>query len=337
MKKLGEGGFCEVWSATDLEKNEIVAIKKADPCKKTYRKYPPEEVDGKIRRVMNREADIMRNLKHPNIIGYIDPIEENDTLYLLLEYARGGELFDRIVSRGKFSEADAACYIRQILCAVNYMHDRGYVHRDLKPENILLSDRTADAKLLLTDFGLSRQIADRMFTNCGTVDYSAPEQLRNRIERKGYGAEVDVWSVGVIAYILLCGYPPFYSQGRNEAELKQKIMTGDYGFDPPAWSRISTSAKEFIASMLTVEVRCRANIKSLIHHPWIKLETAKTEDIYKNIEKELKQTIARRRWQCLGLAINALQLMIESSPSGRSSSFNTSDRAQSGRASPENI
>jgi calcium/calmodulin-dependent protein kinase I len=312
-KKLGEGGFCEVYSAIDLQTKTAVAIKRADPKKKSYRKYSADEVIEKIRVGMNREADVLRHLHHPNVIRLHNLVDEGDSIYLVLQLARGGELFDRIIERGKFSEKDAAKFIYQILVAVKYMHNQGYVHRDLKPENILFEDHSEKAKLMLTDFGLSRKLDERMMTNCGTLDYSAPELLKSKAERKGYGPGVDVWSIGVISYILLCGYPPFYTEDRNEAALREKIISGHYKFDPPTWTRISSSCKEFISSMMCVDPSKRSTLDKLLLHPWIRLETANTEDIYKLIEKDMKATLARRRWQCLELAINALQALCDDS------------------------
>ena len=167
----------------------------------------------------------------------------------------GGELFDEIVNRGKYTEVDAAKIVHKILCAVDYLHGMGIAHRDLKPENLLLSDRTPQAKIMISDFGLSKIFNEEevMRTACGTPGYVgmsfcslfrcpltvhvAPEVLK----RQGYGREVDLWSLGVITYILLCGYPPFYDQ--NNVELFRQIMAGRYRFDRPWWDNISESGK----------------------------------------------------------------------------------------------
>ncbi|KAJ3390706.1 hypothetical protein HDU84_007108 [Entophlyctis sp. JEL0112] len=162
----------------------------------------------------------------------------------------GGELFDDIVGRGKYSETETGKIVYRILLAINYLHSHGIVHRDLKvdvtikqknpdhlnqPENLLLSDKTPNAKIMISDFGLSKIFCEEevMKTACGTPGYVAPEVLK----RQGYGREVDLWSLGVITYILLCGYPPFYDS--NNVELFKQIMTGRYEFDKPWWDDIS--------------------------------------------------------------------------------------------------
>jgi calcium/calmodulin-dependent protein kinase I len=146
------------------------------------------------------------------------------------------------VSRGKYHEADASRIVHKILCAIVYLHDMGIAHRDLKPENLLLSDRTKDAKIMISDFGLSKIFLEDevMKTACGTPGYVAPEVLK----REGSGREVDLWSLGVITYILLCGYPPFYDQ--NNVALFKLIMAGKYTFDRPWWDSLSESGILFI-------------------------------------------------------------------------------------------
>jgi serine/threonine protein kinase len=147
----------------------------------------------------------------------------------------GGELFDEIVGRGSIPEKETAAIVEKILLAINYLHENGIVHRDLKPENLLLSEKSGNAQIKISDFGLSKIFNDAevMKTACGTPGYVAPEVLR----RQGYSKEVDLWSLGVITYILLCGYPPFFDQ--KNAELFKKIMAGRYQFDHPWWDHIS--------------------------------------------------------------------------------------------------
>ncbi|OCT65497.1 hypothetical protein XELAEV_180417364mg, partial [Xenopus laevis] len=148
----------------------------------------------------------------------------------------GGELFDRIIERGYYTEKDASQLIRQVLDAVQYLHNMGIVHRDLKPENLLYATPFEDSKIMISDFGLSKiEDGGMMATACGTPGYVAPELL----EQKPYGKAVDVWAIGVISYILLCGYPPFYDE--NDSELFNQILKAEYEFDSPYWDDISES------------------------------------------------------------------------------------------------
>ena len=182
-----------------------------------------------------------------------------------LKRVTGGELFDEIVGRGKYDEADASRIIHKILGAVVYLHDLGIAHRDLKPENILLSDRTINAKIMISDFGLSKIFHEDevMKTACGTPGYVAPEVLK----RQGYGKEVDLWSLGVIAFILLCGYPPFYD--KNNVELFRLIIAGKFSFEKPWWDKISESAKDFIKHLLLLNPSARSTAREALDHPWI--------------------------------------------------------------------
>uniref|UniRef100_W8B3F0 Calcium/calmodulin-dependent protein kinase type 1 n=1 Tax=Ceratitis capitata TaxID=7213 RepID=W8B3F0_CERCA len=160
-------------------------------------------------------------LTHPNIVQLLETFEDKSKVYLVMELVTGGELFDRIVEKGSYTEKDASGLIRQILEAVDYMHEQGVVHRDLKPENLLYYSADDGSKIMISDFGLSKmEDSGIMATACGTPGYVAPEVLA----QKPYGKAVDVWSIGVISYILLCGYPPFYDE--NDANLFAQILKG---------------------------------------------------------------------------------------------------------------
>jgi len=190
--------------------------------------------------------------------------ETSSKLFLVLELLTGGELFDRIVEAGFFSEQQASKLLRDVAMAVDYIHAKGIVHRDLKPENLLYSHKGEDAEIKLTDFGLAHHgsTAD-MNTACGTPGYVAPEVLNG----ESYDKAVDLWSVGVILYILLCGFPPFYSA--NTPELYDQIREGRYSFPEPYWTNVSQSAKDLVTGLLTVDVSKRMTIKQLLQHPWI--------------------------------------------------------------------
>jgi calcium/calmodulin-dependent protein kinase I len=204
----------------------------------------------------------------------------------------GGELFDRIVEKGSYTEKDASHLIRQILEAVDYMHSQGVVHRDLKPENLLYYSPDEDSKIMISDFGLSKmEESGVMATACGTPGYVAPEVLA----QKPYGKSVDVWSIGVIAYILLCGYPPFYDE--NDANLFAQILKGEFEFDSPYWDDISDSAKEFIRQLICVDVSKRFTCRSALGHPWISGGTAKEMNIHGSVSEQLKKNFAKTKWR----------------------------------------
>lgn len=261
-KELGSGHFSRVKLATrkaDGLKCAIKIMKKPAPGKKVQ---------------FDTEVEIMRRIDHPTIVKLFDVFETDDKVYLVMELLTGGELFDRIVDVGHFSEKDAAEMTTKLVSAIKYMHEQGVVHRDLKPENMLMTDDTKDAAVKITDFGLSK-ITDGhsavMKTPCGTPGYIAPEVLH----MKGYGREVDMWSTGVIVYILLCGFPPFYAE--NDALLFQQIKAGKYEFLRPYWDPVSDLAKDFVSKLLVVDPKRRMTAEQALEHPW--LVTAESERI----------------------------------------------------------
>ncbi|RCN45458.1 kinase domain protein [Ancylostoma caninum] len=267
-----------------------------------------------------------------------------------MELVTGGELFDRIVAKGSYTEKDASHLIRQnlqVLHAVAFMHENGVVHRDLKPENLLYFNQDEDSKIMVSDFGLSKtEDSGVMATACGTPGYVAPEVL----QQKPYGKAVDVWSIGVIAYILLCGYPPFYDE--SDANLFAQIIKGEYEFDAPYWDQISDSAKDFISHLMCCDPEQRYTCEQALEHPWreqvtylslvplcclfdryncrISGNTAYTTDIHGSVASHLKKSLARRNWRKAynaAAAIRQLQMLRLSSNSNRISSQRASTSA----------
>jgi calcium/calmodulin-dependent protein kinase I len=209
-----------------------------------------------------REVEIMSSLRHDNIIRLLEVFESQLEIHLIMDLVKGGELFDKIIQRGQYSEADAAVLVAQILSAVAYMHAHGVCHRDLKPENLLCAE-DEELYIRIADFGLSKAYGgEDMVTICGTPDYVAPEVL----DCKPYTEAVDMWSVGVITYTLLCGFTPFY--GSSHRELFQKILALDYEFSMPDWGAISSDAKDFIARLLVLE-KDRPTAAQALMHPWL--------------------------------------------------------------------
>ena len=282
---LGSGAFSEVCLCVDKNSGQKFAVKCIDK----------KSLKGKEDSLEN-EINVLRTADHPNIVKMIEMFDDKHYLYLVMDLVTGGELFDRIVERGSYTEKDASLCVEQILNAVNYLHGQGIVHRDLKPENLLYKTPDDDSMLMISDFGLSRmEGTDAMATACGTPGYVAPEVLKGT----QYGKEVDCWSIGVIAYILLCGYPPFYYE--NDATLFAQIMRGEYEFDSPYWDKISDSAKDFVGHLMTVEVSKRYTCDDAIKHPWIHGSDQNEENL-DTVAEMMKKHMLKAKWKN---AINA--------------------------------
>jgi len=213
------------------------------------------------------EVNILKTLKHPNIIGIHEVFETDTTLYLVLELVTGGELFDKIVGEGSFPEEKTRHYFKQMLDATAYLHGQGIAHRDLKPENILMKDKTSDI-LKVSDFGLSRCVGEAHFmkTICGTPQYVAPEIL-TASSTGGYGVACDIWSLGVILYIMLVGHSP-WDEDKPKSIFVQ-IKEGDFEFDPEEWDPISQSVKDLIKRLLTVDPEKRMTVTEALVDPWV--------------------------------------------------------------------
>lgn len=209
----------------------------------------------------------MKEMEHPNIIRLYETFEDDQNVYLVMELCEGGELFDRIITEGTFSEKAAAAYVRQILSALFYLHNRGVCHRDIKPENFLLGSKHPDAQLKLIDFGLSARFSNNGFmrSKSGTPYYVAPEVLAGK-----YTEKCDIWSVGVLTYILLCGYPPF--NGRTDKDILAQVRRGYVKFPEPEWLDISENAKNFVQQLLDFNPNNRLSAEAALEHAWINTE-----------------------------------------------------------------
>ncbi|XP_050091002.1 calcium/calmodulin-dependent protein kinase type 1 [Anopheles aquasalis] len=303
---LGTGAFSEVRLCEHRETAQQYAVKIID---KKALKGKEDSLENEIR-VLKRfsarrsdgtgvgigplpgQTDKPPRFAHPNIVQLLETFEDKSKVYLIMELVTGGELFDRIVEKGSYTERDASNLIRQVLEAVDYMHEQGVVHRDLKPENLLYYSPAEDSKIMISDFGLSKmEDSGFMATACGTPGYVAPEVLA----QKPYGKAVDVWSIGVISYILLCGYPPFYDE--NDANLFAQILKGEFEFDSPYWDEISDSAKDFIRQLMCVNVERRFTCKQALAHPWISGNAASSKNIHGTVSEQLKKNFAKSRWK----------------------------------------
>ncbi|GBM98234.1 Calcium/calmodulin-dependent protein kinase type 1 [Araneus ventricosus] len=309
---LGTGAFSQVVLAESKDEgSKMYAIKCID---KKALKGKEDSLENEIK-VLRRLA----RLKHPNIVQLVETFEDKNKVYLVMELVTGGELFDRIVEKGSYTEKDASHLIRQILEAVDYMHSQGVVHRDLKPENLLYYSPDEESKIMISDFGLSKmEDSGIMATACGTPGYVAPEVLA----QKPYGKAVDVWSIGVIAYILLCGYPPFYDE--NDANLFAQILKGDFEFDSPYWDEISDSAKDFIRHLICVDMDKRYTCKQALAHPWISGNTASDKNIQASVSEQLKKNFAKTKWRQAYNATAVIRQMRKLAMSSTGSSMDSS-------------
>lgn len=220
--------------------------------------------------VVHDEVDIMGKISHPNCAQLHEMYETKKKLYMVMELLTGGELFDRIVAKGSYSEKEAADLIASVTGALKYLHGIGVVHRDMKPENLIYATKRDDSAIKITDFGLAKfreaegnGKGSGMHTACGTPGYVAPEVLKN----EAYGPEVDMWSLGVILYILLCGFPPFYHE--STAALYKQIKKGAYDFPDPYWTEISADAKDLVTRLLNIDPKKRYKPKDVLAHAWI--------------------------------------------------------------------
>ncbi|KAI8871046.1 calcium/calmodulin-dependent protein kinase 1 [Ramicandelaber brevisporus] len=278
IKQLGSGSFGEVKLATKLDTDEQVAVK---IVRKAQLKASNNEA------MVVKELSIVGRLDHPSIVHLLDWFESKDKYYMVFQLASGGELFDRIIARGKFTEDDARDVVKTVLEALSYLHAHGIVHRDLKPENLIYASPAPDAPLLLADFGISklmRNDTDVMTTVCGSPGYTAPEILT----RKPYGREVDLYSLGIISYALLCGYAPFYEYEHDQYKMLQVMLNGHIVFHDPYWRGISELAKDFIRHMLHPDPAMRPSADAALAHPWItgiNATTAAAADLLPTVKK----------------------------------------------------
>ncbi|XP_058847692.1 calcium/calmodulin-dependent protein kinase type IV-like isoform X1 [Acipenser ruthenus] len=277
-----------------------------------------KKVDKKIVRT---EIGVLLRLSHPNIIKLKEIFETPVEISLVLELVTGGELFDRIVEKGYYSERDAADAVKQILAAVAYLHENGVVHRDLKPENLLYATSAPDAPLKIADFGLSKIVDDQvtMKTVCGTPGYCAPEILRGT----AYGPEVDMWSVGVITYILLCGFEPFYDE-RGDQYMFKKILNCEYDFVSPWWDDVSLNAKDLVRKLIVQDPKKRLSTFQTLQHPWV-TGTAVNFAHMDNAQKKLQEFNARRKLKA------AVKAVVASTRLGSAGSHGSHDSTRNSR------
>ncbi|XP_073478248.1 calcium/calmodulin-dependent protein kinase type II subunit beta isoform X22 [Aquarana catesbeiana] len=282
-EEIGKGAFSVVRRCVKLCTGHEYAAKIINTKKLSARDHQKLE----------REARICRLLKHPNIVRLHDSISEEGFHYLIFDLVTGGELFEDIVAREYYSEADASHCLHQILESVCFTHSCDIVHRDLKPENLLLASKCKGAAVKLADFGLAIEVQGEQqawFGFAGTPGYLSPEVLR----KEAYGKPVDIWACGVILYILLVGYPPFWDEDQHK--LYQQIKAGAYDFPSPEWDTVTPEAKNLINQMLTINPGKRISAHEALKHPWVCQRSTVASMMHRQETVEcLKKFNARRK------------------------------------------
>jgi calcium/calmodulin-dependent protein kinase (CaM kinase) II len=301
QKEIGKGAFATVHLCESKSTaGHTCAVKIINKSQGASQR---DALDNEIR-CMSRSG------AHQNIVKLVDIYEDDTHIYIVLELITGGELFDRIIELQSYSEKDASRIIREILSAVKHLHDRRIVHRDLKPENLLLESKDLNAHVKLADFGLAKDLQEtpELYNCAGTPGYLAPEILEAYYGKGPYGDTVDLWSTGVILYILVHGFPPFWEEDQDE--MFEKIRRGEFFF--PASVQISDSAKDIISKLLTVDPAKRLTAAQALDHPWVKGDASETP-LSSEFKDELKKWTARRRFKGAinaVLALNKLKLVM---------------------------
>jgi serine/threonine protein kinase len=292
-KTVGTGGFSVVKRVVDRETGEALACK--------IMTLPPEgetAADGESTRTdIFKEIDIIMSLRHDNIIYMKEYFEEAGRVYVIMEFLPGGELLEALLRKEKgddgnephYSENDARIIFRQLIEAVKYMHDKGIVHRDLKLENMLLQKPNDINTIKIADFGLAKKYGQAaLSTICGTPQYVAPEVIKGGSTPYTYGKDCDLWSCGVILFILLGGYPPFYDE--SEPRLFRKIRDGKPDMNDPVWGEVSEEAKDLISKLLVVNPGDRLTVEGVLGHPWMNPATSSPES-----KKDLLRTVSKMK------------------------------------------
>ncbi|KAJ6893037.1 calcium-dependent protein kinase-like [Populus alba x Populus x berolinensis] len=321
-KELGRGQFGVTYLCTENSTGHTYA------CKSILKR---KLVNKNDKEDMKREVHIMQDLSgQPNIVEFRGAYEDRQSVHLVMELCAGGELFDRIIAKGHYSERDAAKICREIVNVVHACHFMGVMHRDLKPENFLLSSKAEGAKLKATDFGLSVYIEEgKVYRDIvGSAYYVAPEVLR-----RSYGKEIDIWSAGVILYILLSGVPPFWAE--NEKGIFDAILQGDIDFESDPWPSISNSAKDLVRRMLTQDPKKRITSAQVLEHPWIK-EGGADKPLDSAVLSRMKQFRAMNKLKKLALKVIAENLS-EEEIKGLKTMFTNMDTDKSGTITYEEL
>ncbi|BAF21689.1 calcium-dependent protein kinase 19 isoform X1 [Oryza sativa Japonica Group] len=322
-KELGRGQFGVTYLCTEIASGKQYACKSISK-RKLVSKADKEDI--------RREIQIMQHLSgQQNIVEFRGAYEDKSNVHVVMELCAGGELFDRIIAKGHYSERAAATICRAVVNVVNICHFMGVMHRDLKPENFLLATKEENAMLKATDFGLSVFIEEgKMYRDIvGSAYYVAPEVLR-----RNYGKEIDVWSAGVILYILLSGVPPFWAE--TEKGIFDAILQGEIDFESQPWPSISESAKDLVRKMLTQDPKKRITSAQVLQHPWLRDGEASDKPIDSAVLSRMKQFRAMNKLKKMALKVIASNLN-EEEIKGLKQMFTNMDTDNSGTITYEEL
>eukprot|EP00927_Polykrikos_kofoidii_P059836 TRINITY_DN5495_c0_g4_i2.p1 TRINITY_DN5495_c0_g4~~TRINITY_DN5495_c0_g4_i2.p1 ORF type:complete len:465 (+),score=97.29 TRINITY_DN5495_c0_g4_i2:153-1547(+) len=278
-EKLGKGAFGSVRRVERLQTEEPYAMKTVPKERHlTARSHAAARTaNAEYAKQLDREIALMKGLEHQNIVRLVETFEDEDRIFFIMEFCAGGELLDFIVEQNRFSEAQAVTLMRQVFSAVEYMHDLNVVHRDMKLANCLLLTREAVEQnvLKIIDFGLSIQMSgdQALRASQGTPYFMAPQVLKGT----AYDSSADMWSCGVILYVLLCGYPPFGGSSANA--VIAKVIHGNFSFNDADWGSVSEDARSLIRGMLKMQPRDRLTAKQALEHRWFQVAANRTEDL----------------------------------------------------------
>lgn len=313
-RTLGQGSFAKVKLATRITDNVQFAVKMISK----------KSLTAKDKVSLASEVSIVMSIAHPNIVQVIEIYSDQKTVNIVMECMIGGELFDRIVRKSFYSEQEAKVALLHIVNGIDYCHERNIAHRDLKPENLLYLNGSEDSPLKLADFGLARMIGpNEMLHNvCGTPGYVAPEVLD---ANPSYGITVDMWSIGVILYILLCGYPPFFDDDNHR--LFAKIRQCKYEFAEKSWGKISSEAKNLVSSLLVLNPSDRLSSKEVLAHPWCSGGVGGTENI-EHFHANLSSYNAARRMKKAIRSVFFAQVLVKEDRFGKSEKVPMNENSQ---------
>lgn len=300
-KELGQGAYSVVFESIHKATNKKVAIKKIEK-----KRLQPHD-----HKALESEVAILQKCKgQAHILDFMDFYDEDRYYYLVTEEIKGGELFDRICDKVVYTEAEARDLIKILLNTLAFLHNKSIAHRDLKPENLLLKSKEDDSDVVLADFGFATYCDGKSLNQvCGTPDYVAPEIISNQL----YDFSCDIWSAGVIAYILLGGYPPFQARDDNRDELFRVIKRGKFKFHDEYWGEISDDAKDLIRSMLTVNPTERPSAQKLLRHKWMSAEARvlNQHDLQPS-QVRLREFNAKRKFKGAANAVRATNRLTKS-------------------------
>ncbi|KAM7278002.1 hypothetical protein ACFE04_005136 [Oxalis oulophora] len=323
-RELGRGEFGVTYLCTDINTGEKLA------CKSISKKKLRTAVDIED---VRREVEIMKHLpKHANIVTLKDTFEDETAVHIVMELCEGGELFDRIVARGHYTERAAAFVMRTIVEVVLMCHKHGVMHRDLKPENFLFANKKEASPLKAIDFGLSVffEPGERFNEIVGSPYYMAPEVLR-----RNYGPEIDVWSAGVILYILLCGVPPFWAE--TEQGVAQAIIRSVVDFKRDPWPKVSDNAKDLVKKMLNPDPKLRLTAQEVLEHPWLQnAKKAPNVPLGETVKARLKQFAVMNKLKKRALRVIAEHLSVEE-VAGLKEAFEMMDTSKRGKINLEEL